>query len=332
MKKKLLLVDGYNAYIRNFAMLNLQAEDGRILGGTIGFLNSLRHAINANNADSVILVWDEGQSLKRKRIYADYKVHRTKKARKVLMPFDDLEQQDESFGYQLGRLKEYLKYLPVNQIQCPNVEADDIIAFICKDDRFSEYQKIIYSTDKDFLQLIEDGETTIYHPIKKKYITTDTVLREYGVYPWNFPALRSLTGDPSDNIMGIKGVGFQSSKKYFPLLQGEKQTLTDKDLVEYCEKEVEERKKPYKVHELALEESKRLEANYKIIQLIEPEISLMCMDRMDKFISTMDKNLETSSIKLRMLLIQDTAIQLIDNFDAWHIPFKSLWYRIKKNG
>tara|TARA_Y100000310_G_scaffold337279_1_gene423947 strand:+ start:661 stop:1662 length:1002 start_codon:yes stop_codon:yes gene_type:complete len=330
-KKKLLIIDGFNTFLRSFAVNPASTDDGRPVGGTVGFLGSLRYLLNTIKPDKVIVAWDQGQSAFRKSIYPDYKANRKTKPRKVLLPFDDLDQQDESFGDQLNLLDKYMKFLPVSEIKVPSVEADDLIAYFCTSDVYGAYQKIIYSTDKDFFQLIGE-DVVVYHPTKKKYLTEENILRDYGVYPWNFPVLRSLTGDPSDNIFGIKGVGFQNAKKYFPLLLGESRVLSTNDVIEYCENQVNEERSKYKAHLRVLEDPEKIKINYKLMQLIDPDLSPTTLEKMKWFNGYADLELEFSSLKLRMLFVKDKIYDLIEGFDGWITPFKELWYRMGKHG
>jgi 5'-3' exonuclease len=329
--KKILLIDGFNTYIRNFAIVPLQNDDGTHLGGVIGFLNSLRHVLEAVKPDRVLIAWDEGGSTKRKKIYADYKINRVKKARKVLMPFDDLEQQDNSFNHQLTRLKKYLDLLPVNQLTCYGVEADDIIAYVCQNESFDGYEKVIYSTDKDFFQLVnDDRHISIYHPMKKTYITNAVVKEQFQVTPENFPMLRALTGDKSDNIHGIQGVGNKSAIKSFPLLMEEERKFP-KDIIEYSKAKVKDAKKPFKAITRVVEDPELIEANYKIIQLIEPDLGLQCYDKFQDWLKDMNHGLKCSKLQLRMLFIQDGAMRLIEYFDSWLLPFKVLQHKMSKD-
>jgi 5'-3' exonuclease len=329
--KKILLIDGFNTYIRNFAIVPLQNDDGVHLGGTIGFLSSLRHVMEAVKPHRVLIAWDEGGSTKRKKIYADYKINREKKARKILMPFDDLEQQDNSFNHQLGRLKKYLDLLPVNQLTCHGVEADDIIAYVCQNEAFDEYEKVIYSTDKDFFQLVnDDRHISIYQPMKKFYITNDVVKEQFQVTPENFPMLRALTGDKSDNIIGIQGVGNKSAIKSFPLIMEEERKFP-KDVIEYSRGVVKDSKKPFKSIRKVVDNPELIEANYKIIQLIEPDIGLQCYDKFQDWLKDMDHGLKCGKLQLRMLFIQDGAMRLIEHFDSWLLPFKVLQHKMSKD-
>lgn len=322
MRQKLLLVDGFNCFIRNFSMLTLSANDGRHLGGVMGFLGSLRHAIERNKPDRVIIAWDEGHSIKREAIYADYKIERQRKPRKVLMPFQTLAEQDESFNYQVSRLRTYLDLLPVATLSCGNTEADDIIAHFCTHENWTDWDKVIYSTDKDFLQLVKE-DVVIYHPMKKKIIDTKSVLEQYHVHPRNFAVFKSIIGDASDSILGIEGLGFKSAIRWLPIFLLEEKEITLEDVFTYCKEEVEAIKKPLKAHASILDGRAKIEANFKITRLDEPMLSLSCMDKLARFKESPQFG-KFEKLKLRMLFIQDDAQSLLENMSNWSTGFLTL--------
>ena len=71
------------------------------------------------------------------------------------------------------------------------------------------------SSDKDFYQLLDD-KTTIYSPTSKKFIKSEDVFNRFGIYPINFCLARTMMGDQSDNIDGVKGAGVKTLTKRFP--------------------------------------------------------------------------------------------------------------------
>ena len=328
-RKKVLLVDFYNTFIRSFATLTLATNDGRHMGGVMGFLQSLRYVISRTNPDRVIICWDEGRPLKREAIYKDYKIERRKKPRKTLMPFNDLDEQDDSFNHQISRVKDYIELLPVTSVSCGNVEADDLIAHFCVDEEWEDWDKVIYSTDKDFLQLVSE-DVQIYHPIKKKLLDEEYVCKEFGVHPRNFAVLRSVTGDSSDSIVGVNGIGFKSALKWVPILGVKDIDVSTQDVVQYCQDQMDERKKPYKAHTSIVEESTKLEANLRVIQLQKPMLSLPCLDRLKGIRNSIDDELKFNPVKLRFLFLGDDANNLIENAIAWNTPFLKMVARSKK--
>ena len=80
------------------------------------------------------------------------------------------------------------------------LEADDVIAWIAKKASISSAKKCtIVSSDKDFLQLIDDT-VEVYAPIKKKIFTQDNIFDELKVLPENYNLVKALVGDNSDNL------------------------------------------------------------------------------------------------------------------------------------
>ena len=114
-------------------------------------------------------------------------------------------------------LMEMLNEMPIIQLVLDRVEADDIIAMITQSPKYRGWQKVIISSDKDFLQLL-DSETVLYRPIQKKAWTKKTVIDEYGISPENFVIARAIAGDKSDNLAGIKGAGLPTIAKRLAFL------------------------------------------------------------------------------------------------------------------
>ena len=75
----------------------------------------------------------------------------------------------------------------------------------------------IVSSDKDFLQLIND-KVIVYRPMEKEFYTEETVLKNLKCLPKNFILYKTLMGDNSDKIKGVKGLGAKGLFKKFPEL------------------------------------------------------------------------------------------------------------------
>ena len=88
----------------------------------------------------------------------------------------------------------------------PGVEADDVIATLVEQAKKKGWEVVIYSADKDIMQLIGDGVTMI-DALHQKTYTREEVIRKMGVPPEQIPDFLALVGDTSDNIPGIYGVG-----------------------------------------------------------------------------------------------------------------------------
>lgn len=107
-------------------------------------------------------------------------------------------------------IKRMLSYLGVPSIYPRELEADDIVAYICKT---YDGGKIIASVDQDFLQLVGDG-VMLFDPIRKKEFTYDKFEEMTGYLHDNWLAAKCLRGDKSDNVPGIPGFGKAKVQKY----------------------------------------------------------------------------------------------------------------------
>ena len=115
-----------------------------------------------------------GGSAKRRAIVKEYKQGRKPirlNRESNLTP----DEETENKVWQQTRLLEYLNELPIPQFMFPEVEADDVIAYIVQSEKFKGWQKVIVSSDKDFIQLCDD-ETVLFRPIQKEVLTTKNVL------------------------------------------------------------------------------------------------------------------------------------------------------------
>src|ERR1035437_260253 len=155
-QKEVLIIDGYNSFFRCFAAIPTLNEDGAHTGGVSGFLKSIGHAIKLFGPDRVVVVFDGvGGSQKRRKIYSEYKDHKRTKVRlnRIYEENSSLGEEEVSMKKQLQRLVIYLQKLPVNIFAFDNVEADDSIAYLALDS-FKDWNSIIMSADKDFLQIV----------------------------------------------------------------------------------------------------------------------------------------------------------------------------------
>jgi len=219
---RVLLIDGMNTFIRSWMIIPVTNDDGEHFGGVFGFLKSVKAAVDKFNPTEVVVVWDGPHSgLRRHNLFPAYKANRKKTwKRGAVKAFDFLseEEQNDNFVMQIKRVQEYLEHLPIKTIRLPYVEADDVIAVYAQElDKKS--QVIIYSSDADFKQLVTDS-VHHYNPIAKKLTTCDTFKKEVGIYPKNYIILKSTSGDKSDNIPGIRGLGEKTVIKLFPEVKG----------------------------------------------------------------------------------------------------------------
>ena len=268
MSSKILIIDAMNTFIRNYVMNPSIAADGSPIGGTKGFLMSLQKMTRDIQPANVIVVWDGGGGSKKRQVLAkQYKEGR--KPLKLNRAYDGMTGLEESQNRydQMRKTIEYLNQMPVVQLMLEDVEADDVIAYICQMRSLKGDIKIIVSMDKDFYQLC-DEETMIYSPVKNEFLNKKRIIEQFDIHPNNFAIARAIDGDKSDNLEGIKGAGLKTIAKKFDFLVEEKSYTLD-DLFRHC-KTVDSNLKLYKN---ILLEKKKVELNYKLMQLYVPVIS-----------------------------------------------------------
>ena len=176
LNDRVLIVDGLNTFIRSFAVNPALNEDGLHIGGMMGFLKSVRYTCDILKPSRCIIVFDgKGGSKKRQKLYPEYKANRKVKKRlnRNVEWGTAPQDEEESMKQQMGRLIEYLEHLPLTLISIDNVEADDVMAYISQQ-VLTESDIFLMSTDKDFLQLVDD-RVKVWSPTKKKLYTTKEV-------------------------------------------------------------------------------------------------------------------------------------------------------------
>lgn len=313
---RVLIIDSLNFFLRCFLVVPVISDNGEHIGGVLGFLRSLGSNIREFNPTKCILVFDgKGGSVRRRKIYPEYKANRGVSKEKVRRQ-DDLfgsdEEERESLRKQLRRVVEYLSLLPVQIISVDNIEADDTIAYICKQFYDNHKNKIrIVSSDRDFLQLSSE-QIEIWNPIKKKLYTPKAIEEELGLCSENYLIYRALTGDSSDNIPGIKGLGLKTLLKEFPFQ--EKKIELD-EILEISEKKSKE-KKSKKIFTTLLENKPIIERNLELMQLDVVDISghskLQILDKMN----TIQPH-KLDRVKFRRLLAEDHLNVSFKDPDSW---------------
>ena len=215
---KTLLVDGDNLFKIGFHGAKDVYNDGAHVGGVFHFVNILRKFLEEHNHDKVVVFWDgDSNSSIRKSIYPPYKANRRQ---------DMNEYKYESYLYQKSRVKQYLEEIFVRQVEMVSNEADDLIAYYCKISK--DENIIIFSADKDLTQLISE-RVTIYSPISKQYYKNGDMItiNKVDIPHYNVLLTKIFTGDKSDNISGIEGLGEKTLIKYFPQVQEKPCTIDE---------------------------------------------------------------------------------------------------------
>ena len=202
-----LMVDMGYVCSRAFYATGHLSFDGRGTGVALGVIETIELCRERFAVDRTALAFDYGIG-QRRVIYPQYKANRR------------VSQTDEEKLLRAEYIKQ-LKWVPAvfrrlgyrNLLRQRSYEADDVIASVAKrleaDDR-----GIIVSADQDLWQLIR-ANVVCFDPRTKKVMDRDSFVREWGLDPALWSHVKSLAGDPSDNIEGIRGVGLKTAVKYF---------------------------------------------------------------------------------------------------------------------
>lgn len=313
--EKVLLVDGLNSFIRCFAATPTMNDNGDHIGGMTGFLRSLAMTIRQFKPSRCVVVFDgTGGSQRRRAIFKDYKGNRRNMTKlNRTYDFQTPEDEQKSQTYQLQLLVTALQYLPVTIVAPNNVEADDVLAYFAKLTAERGGEAIIMSTDKDFIQLVSP-KITVWNPVKKKLYDENTVLEEYGIHPQNFIILRTIEGDDSDNIPGIKGIGPATLKKYFAEL-AEATPVPWEHIFAASEEIIDAKPKSCESAKKILNSKSLLERNVSLMRLDEQHMSGMTrmsvLQQFDAPIPPLNK------LALTRLFVRDRLLGTFSNLDEW---------------
>ena len=268
-KKRVLIIDALNAYLRAYIVDPSLSTNGQPIGGIKGFIKILQKLVRETKPDQIAIIWDgPNGSAKRKKMDKNYKGGR--KPLKLNRAFHNLSDQEvgENKMWQQARIMEYLNQMPIIQTIIPEIEADDVISYLTTMPYYKGWHKIIVSNDKDFMQLC-DEETVLLRPVKNEILNKQRIVEQTGIHPTNMALARAIIGDSSDNLPGIRGAGFATVAKRLNFLSTDK-TYSIDEVVDFCEN-VGNKVKFYK----NVSESKHIvEHNYKMMQLYAPQMSV----------------------------------------------------------
>lgn len=313
----ILVVDAMNTLIRSFSLLKAMNPSGAHVGGLVGFLRSLGYVTRIFDPTRVIIVWDgKGGSANRKNIDPNYKAQRATSRITHWGLYDTKEEETEALIGQLYRTQDYLDCLPVHQLVMEKLEADDIMAWIAKKASASSVKKCtIVSSDKDFLQLVDDT-VEVYAPVKKKTFTKDNIFQELKVLPENYNIVKALLGDNSDNLQGVKGLGIKTLVSEFPKL------LTEKTNLDYIYNVAGEKLEDKKIFPKIIHNWERVLTNFELMDLHITSLDDKEKQYINAVLSSVKPDLQVGAF-LR-LLEQDKIEGITKNTEGWLENFRGL--------
>lgn len=225
-----------NLFVRSYCAYPTMSSHGYQMGGCIGFLKTLKRIVYEVQPSAVYVCWESGGSSKRRKLLSSYKLAR---APGKLNRFyeDDIPDSEENRQHQTLMLLAMTKMIPVCQLHAQDCEGDDLVAYLSCGP-LQGVDKVIVSSDKDLYQLLDD-RTKLYSLHKKTFVTKENVMEEFRVQAKHFAIAKALCGDPGDNVPGVKGVGFKTVSKLFPMLGLDDNVLLQ-DVIDYSHAHLEE--------------------------------------------------------------------------------------------
>lgn len=191
--KKIYIVDTSSMFFRAFyAVRPLSSLSGVPVNAVYGFVSMIMKLLKEKNPEYIAFCYDRKEPSFRKSLDENYKANRTE------MP-DELQQQ-------MPFIKQVAGLFGITDIEVPGYEADDLIGTIARMAEKENFESYIVSGDKDFCQVVSE-KTFIYDTMKETLTTPQMVKDKYGVTVDQFIDYLAITGDTSDNIPGVKGIG-----------------------------------------------------------------------------------------------------------------------------
>lgn len=207
-RKKLYIIDGFGLIFRSyfaFFMHPMYDLEGNNFSAVFGFFHSLNLILRDYRPDYLVVALDSKGPTFRHDMYPQYKANR--------------EAAPEDLTAQIPKVIELLEMMKIPTIAKQGLEADDIIATLCDEAEENGLDSVVFTADKDLLQLVGKHVEAL-RPAKKgqtgsQYVLFKEadVLAEFGVRVDQIVDYLSLVGDTADNVPGVKGIGSKGAIK-----------------------------------------------------------------------------------------------------------------------
>jgi DNA polymerase I len=187
------LLDGSSYVHRAYhAIRNLSNSKGLPTNAVFGFSRMILKLLEEEKPSYLAVVLDAKGPTFRHELFKDYKATRPP------MP--------EDLQVQIPYIRKMLSALNVKVLEREGYEADDVIATLARVGEQEGYGVVVISGDKDFRQIVTPA-VSLWDTMKDRRLDYDSFLREYGLKPEQMIDVMGLSGDVSDNIPGVKGIG-----------------------------------------------------------------------------------------------------------------------------
>ena len=200
----IVLLDSHGIIFRSYFALRdvlTVRHTGEPIAAVFGYANTLLSVLTELHPAYVIAAWDASEQTFRKEKDERYKAHR--------------ESVPDDLIPQFGRVRSMLDAFRIPVVEKVGYEADDVLGTLAGQAHEQGLDVVIVTLDTDIVQLVQPGvRVWMYRPYQRDYVMYDTeaVLERWGFEPERMVDYKALTGDTSDNIPGVKGIGEKGAK------------------------------------------------------------------------------------------------------------------------
>jgi DNA polymerase-1 len=212
----LYLIDGSGYLFRAYHALPplTRKSDGLPVGAVSGYCNMLWKLLEdvkgAEAPTHLAVIFDKSEVTFRNEIYPQYKAHRPPAPDDLIPQFPLVRDATRAFG--------------VACVEEGGYEADDLIATYAREAKEIGARVTIVSSDKDLMQLVDDGKVQLLDTMKNKRIGSAEVFEKFGVTPDKVVEVQALAGDSVDNVPGVPGIGIKTAAELLGIY-GDLETL-----------------------------------------------------------------------------------------------------------
>ena len=216
--KRLFLIDGSHALFRAFhAIRELRNSKGFPTNAIYGFTNMLVKIVKDHSPDYLVVCFDLPGPTFRDEMYEEYKATRPPTPDELVV--------------QIPEVKEMISAFNIPLIEKSGFEADDLIGTLSRRAEAEGLEVVIVTGDKDMSQLVSE-RVTMLDTMKDRVTGVTEVQERFGVGPEGVPDFLGLTGDKSDNIPGVPGIGNKTARDLLERFGSMDSILADPSKVE----------------------------------------------------------------------------------------------------
>lgn len=193
--EKIFIIDasGY-LYSSYFAIRNMSNSRGESTNALFGFIRSVQKLIKDFHPQHIVAVFDGPRNAKKRvEIYSEYKAHRSA--------------TPQDLPYQIDWAREFCTLVGIPHLNIPEVEADDTMGAVAVWAKEQHATAYLCTSDKDMSQLVDERIFMLNTRKENQIIGIKEVEEIYGAHPTKMIDLLAMTGDTSDNVPGIPGIG-----------------------------------------------------------------------------------------------------------------------------